>query len=48
MKETIWRTYGIGGRVGTAGKVFLAALVDEVLEGRNSDDVDWAVISFFN
>lgn len=34
------RTYGIGGRVGAAGNVLLAALVDEVLDGHGDGDGD--------
>jgi hypothetical protein len=36
-----WNTYGIGRRVGTAGNVLLAALVDKVLEGHSDGNGDW-------
>lgn len=40
------RTYGTGGRVGTAGNVLLAALVDEVLDGHSDGDGDCKSLAY--
>lgn len=45
--EQINGTYGSGGRVGTAGNVLLAALVEEILDGDGDEDGDCDIISLW-
>jgi hypothetical protein len=38
-------THGSGGRVGTAGNVLLAALVEDILSGDSDEDGNCGIIS---